>query len=144
MPPEDPARFPTRELATKNRRGRPGYGDQLSPREQEIASLAASGHTNRDIAAKLYLSDCTVKYHLGNAMRKLQVSSRRQLPDALDAEAQVSGPAVALKDHICRCARCGRELTHPIWVGYPARNSTILAENHVRPAGAQMQPPNGT
>jgi len=83
-----------------HRRGRPGYGDRLSPREQEIAALAASGRTNGDIAAALCLAERTVKYHLANAMRKLQVSNRRQLRDALEAGAS----------HICRCARCGRGL----------------------------------
>ncbi|GAA3928985.1 LuxR family transcriptional regulator [Actinomadura viridis] len=89
-------------LPVPHRRGRPGYGNQLSPREREIAVLAASGHTNRDIAAGLYLSDRTVKYHLANAMRKLGVSSRRQLGDVLE-------PADR-SDHTCRCGRCGREL----------------------------------
>lgn len=90
----------TAGLPVPHRRGRPGYGDRLSPREQEIAALAASGRTNGDIAAALCLAERTVKYHLANAMRKLQVSNRRQLRDALEAGAS----------HICRCARCGRGL----------------------------------
>jgi DNA-binding CsgD family transcriptional regulator len=118
-------------LPVPHRRGRPGYGNQLSPREREIADLAAAGHTNRDIAVKLYLSDCTVKYHLGNAMRKLEITSRRQLRDVLEPTASPNGPVVvtSLRDHICRCARCGRELTHPPRTGYPEKNSPILAEN---------------
>nr|BFE37196.1 LuxR family transcriptional regulator [Actinomadura rugatobispora] len=83
-------------LPTHRRRGRPAYGNELSPREREVAGLAASGHTNRDIAATLCLSDRTVKFHLANAMRKLQVGNRRQLRDVL-----------APRDHVCRCARCG-------------------------------------
>ncbi|GAA2453740.1 LuxR family transcriptional regulator [Actinomadura vinacea] len=94
-------------LPVPHRRGRPGYGDQLSPREREVVALAASGHTNRDIAANLFLSDRTVKFHLANAMRKLQVSSRRQLREALDT----AGPGQ--RDHTCRCARCGRQLVNP-------------------------------
>ncbi|MFI0352247.1 ATP-binding protein [Actinomadura sp. 9N407] len=90
-------------LPVPHRRGRPGYGNRLTPREREIADLAASGHTNRDIAADLCLSDRTVKYHLANAMRKLAVSSRRQLRDALD-------PGTADGGHTCRCGRCGRRL----------------------------------
>ncbi|MQA27572.1 MAG: hypothetical protein GEU94_19405, partial [Micromonosporaceae bacterium] len=83
---------------------------RLSPREREIAALAAAGHTNRDIASRLFLSSRTVKYHLANAMRKLDINSRRQLPAALTPE---SGPATMpdrRADHTCRCARCGREL----------------------------------
>ncbi|HXA61597.1 MAG TPA: LuxR C-terminal-related transcriptional regulator [Streptosporangiaceae bacterium] len=101
-------------LPVPHRRGRRGYGDQLSPREQEIAGLAAAGHTNREIAANLYLSDRTVKYHLANAMRKLQVGSRRELRDVLTPESFATGPAQEhedhTEDHTCRCMRCGREL----------------------------------
>lgn len=96
----------TAGLSIPHRRGRPGYGNQLSPREREIADLAASGHTNRDIAASLYLSDRTVKFHLANAMRKLEVSSRRQLRDVLHP----AGPVGTIGDHTCRCEQCGREL----------------------------------
>ncbi len=92
------------------RRGRPGYGNQLSPRERGVAALAASGHTNRDIAAKLYLSDRTVKYHLANAMRKLEVTSRRRLRDVLEPEISTVGPAEAPVDHTCRCVQCGRAI----------------------------------
>ncbi len=98
-------------MPVPHRRGRPGYGNQLSPREREVADLAASGHTNRDIAAKLYLSDRTVKYHLGNAMRKLEVTSRRRLRDVLEPGISVAaGPAQAPVDHTCRCVECGRAI----------------------------------
>jgi DNA-binding CsgD family transcriptional regulator len=97
-------------LPVPHRRGRPGYGNQLSPREREIADLAASGHTNRDIAANLYLSDRTVKYHLANAMRKLGVSSRRHLRDVLESGSATNASAENHRDHTCRCARCGQEL----------------------------------
>jgi DNA-binding CsgD family transcriptional regulator len=96
-------------LPVPRRRGRPGYGSQLSPRENEIALLAAAGHTNRDIAAKLYLSDRTVKYHIGHVMRKLEIASRRQLRDVLP-ERLVNGTAAVSPDHICRCPQCGREI----------------------------------
>ncbi len=97
-------------LSIPHRRGRPGYGHQLSPREREVADLAASGHTNRDIAAKLYLSDRTVKYHLANAMRKLEVSSRRRLRDVLEPESSADDASEPPEDHTCRCVRCGRAL----------------------------------
>lgn len=90
-------------LPVPHRRGRPGYGDRLSPREREVAALAAAGRTNADIAAELCLSDRTVKFHLANAMRKLGVSSRRQLGEALESDGQAG-------THVCRCARCGRRM----------------------------------
>lgn len=59
--------------------GRPGYGDQLSPRETEVADLAAAGLTNREIAGTLHLSPRTVEQHVARAMRKLGTQSRQAL-----------------------------------------------------------------
>lgn len=59
--------------------GRPGYGDQLSPRELDVARLLADGRTNRDIARELFLSPRTVARHLDSAMRKFGVASRTAL-----------------------------------------------------------------
>ncbi len=56
--------------------GRPGYGGRLSPRELEVARLAAAGRTNREIAQQLCRSANTVGTQLTSAMRKLNVSSR--------------------------------------------------------------------
>jgi ATP/maltotriose-dependent transcriptional regulator MalT len=64
------------------RGGRKGYGNQLSPREQEVLRLAASGHTNREIAESLVLSPRTVESHLAKGMRKVGVRSRRALAAA--------------------------------------------------------------
>lgn len=67
------------DVAVARRRGRPAYGDQLSPREAEVVRLVAEGMTNRQIAAVLVLSHQTVASHLHSAMRKLRVSSRTAL-----------------------------------------------------------------
>lgn len=52
----------------------------LTPREQQIARLAAEALTNKEIAALLFLSEHTIKNHLFNAMQKLGVRRRVELP----------------------------------------------------------------
>ncbi|MGW6309361.1 LuxR C-terminal-related transcriptional regulator [Streptomyces niveus] len=59
--------------------GRPAYAQRMSPREGEVAELAATGLTNREIAATLYLSPRTVEQHVARAMRKLGIASRQGL-----------------------------------------------------------------
>ncbi|MCY9783664.1 AAA family ATPase [Nocardiopsis sp. EMB25] len=65
-----------------------GRGDRrLSPRESEIATLAAQGRTNREIAALLHLSPRTVETHVANALAKLGLRSRRDLSAPSDPSA---------------------------------------------------------
>ncbi|MEV5384480.1 AAA family ATPase [Streptomyces sp. NPDC052721] len=55
----------------------------LTPRELQIADLAATGMSNKQIAAELFLSQRTVSTHLYNLFPKLGVRSRAALRDAL-------------------------------------------------------------
>ncbi|MFL5912114.1 MAG: AAA family ATPase [Gaiellaceae bacterium] len=55
----------------------------LTPSERRVVELAAAGGMNRQIAQTLFVTEKTVETHLGRAFRKLDVSSRRQLPDVL-------------------------------------------------------------
>ena len=71
------------EVARAWRGGRRGYGDRLSPREQEVAHLVAQGLTNRRVAQELFLSPRTVDRHLSAAMRKLGVTTRTALAVAI-------------------------------------------------------------
>ena len=65
--------------ASRQQAGHPtGPSDALSDREQDVLELIARGKTNQEIAAKLILSPNTVKYHLQNIYRKLQVSNRTE------------------------------------------------------------------
>ncbi len=65
------------------RRGRKGYGEALSPRELEVARLAAQNLTNREIGERLFLSPRTVEIHVGRALRKLGLPSRTVLTEDL-------------------------------------------------------------
>jgi DNA-binding CsgD family transcriptional regulator len=57
--------------------------ESLTPSERRVVELAAAGGTNREIAQQLFVTEKTVETHLGRAFRKLNVSSRRQLPEVL-------------------------------------------------------------
>jgi DNA-binding CsgD family transcriptional regulator len=61
---------------------RPGP-DSLTASERRVAELAANGATNREIAQTLFVTEKTIETHLGRAFRKLEITSRRQLPDVL-------------------------------------------------------------
>lgn len=51
---------------------------QLTEREREVLSLLAHGLSNRDIGKRLYISETTAKFHVGNIIRKLNVSRRAE------------------------------------------------------------------
>lgn len=65
------------------RGGRRPYGRELSPREAEVAALVAAGRSNREIANVLFLSPRTVEDHVAASIRKLGLSSRRELGASL-------------------------------------------------------------
>jgi DNA-binding NarL/FixJ family response regulator len=48
----------------------------LTPREEEVLGLVATGATNREISQRLFISELTVKMHLASIFRKLQVNDR--------------------------------------------------------------------
>ena len=51
---------------------------EISKRELEILNLMAQGHSNQEIAAKLFVSLSTVKTHIQNLFEKLEVKRRTQ------------------------------------------------------------------
>ena len=51
----------------------------LTPSEKRVAELAASGMTNRNVAAALFISPKTVEVNLTRIYRKLDIHSRAEL-----------------------------------------------------------------
>jgi DNA-binding NarL/FixJ family response regulator len=74
----DRARAVARSLGMRPGRRRARAGT-LSAREQEVAQLVASGQTNAEIAAALYLSPRTVERHVANILSKLGYRSRIEI-----------------------------------------------------------------
>ena len=59
--------------------------DSLTPSERRVAEMAAENMTNKDIAQALFVTPKTVEVHLSSVYRKLEISSRSQLPGVLTA-----------------------------------------------------------
>jgi DNA-binding CsgD family transcriptional regulator len=67
---------------------RRGASTELTPTEQSVADLAASGRTNREVASELFISPKTVEVNLARVYRKLGVTSRAQLGGVMAARAK--------------------------------------------------------
>jgi DNA-binding CsgD family transcriptional regulator/tetratricopeptide (TPR) repeat protein len=67
------------ELAGRRTRAQPRREDALTPAELRVAELAASGMTNRNVAATLFISSKTVEATLARVYRKLGIQSRAEL-----------------------------------------------------------------
>jgi DNA-binding CsgD family transcriptional regulator len=73
------ARTELRASGERVRRGSPTAAEQLTPQELQVALEVASGSTNREAAAALFLSPKTIEFHLRNIYRKLGIRSRTEL-----------------------------------------------------------------
>ena len=79
----DRARDELRLAGARPRRALLTGVESLTPAEARIAHMAAGGRSNKDIAQALFLTVKTVEMNLVRAYRKLDISSRRELPGAL-------------------------------------------------------------
>lgn len=52
--------------------------EPLTPRESEVLALVAKGLPNRDISAKLFISERTVKFHVSSLLAKLNAENRTE------------------------------------------------------------------
>lgn len=68
---------PAGAVSTQQSRPR-GGGSPLTDREMSILKLVAEGLSNMDIANRLFVTEQTVKFHLSNIYRKLNVSNRTE------------------------------------------------------------------
>jgi DNA-binding CsgD family transcriptional regulator len=83
--------------APVRRRQQTGYPEPLTPQEVQVAELAAAGLSNKEIAARLYMSHRTVGAHLYRIFPKLGISSRAALRDALGRTAGGHGLMLAAR-----------------------------------------------
>jgi two-component system NarL family response regulator len=58
---------------------RAGKEEVLTPRQVEVLTLVAQGLTYKEVGVKLFLSERTVKYHMGQIIERLQLENRRQV-----------------------------------------------------------------
>lgn len=64
-----------------------GVFDTLTDTERAVARLACDRLSNREIAARLIISQKTVEYHMGHVFDKLDVASRQELRDLVEGSA---------------------------------------------------------
>jgi DNA-binding NarL/FixJ family response regulator len=68
----------------------------ITPREAEILRLVAEGHSNAEVARMLWIAEQTVKFHLSNIYRKLDVSNRTEA----SRWAQLHGLLASRPEHV--------------------------------------------
>ena len=69
--------------------------EQLTPREREVLELIGEGLSNRKIAKRLYVEAGTVKNHVHNILKKLQVRNRHDAAAFLALNQSTAQPALA-------------------------------------------------
>src|SRR5437879_10111211 len=101
---------------------RPDTGARLSTRELEVATMVGQGLTNREIAAKLFISERTVDGHLEHIREKLGVNTRAQVATWLVRQEAAQAAPVPQRTQVPRWT-----LAHPRMCVAAALVSALLA-----------------
>ncbi len=67
------------EFARERNQPRPAAGAALSPRQVEVLTLVSQGLTYKEVAARLGLTERTVKYHMSEIMGQLHLANREEV-----------------------------------------------------------------
>ena len=78
IPDADAAAALLREWGVRAVRRRPNALGSLTTREQEILALLGEGLSNREIAARLFITPKTVEHHVGHLLTKLDLKRRAE------------------------------------------------------------------
>src|SRR6476646_7046643 len=111
----------------------------LSNREAEVAELVSKGLSNKEVANQLFVTEKTVKFHLTNIYKKMNVKSRAQLivwclPHLGFVENEVQAQAATQT-----AMAAGAQAINTI----PAGNSTVTGINNVTPIRNDIGSGNG-
>lgn len=109
----------------------------LSDRESEVLRLIAAGHSNKQVAMELSLSEFTVKRHVQNILAKLNQRSRW---DAAAIYQAANDKAATAAPHNGRAAASGaRVLTRKSWSDTAGRRASLVGDDDERwPSGGEQ------
>lgn len=89
-----PASVVARYLRVEKAQCLPAATSTLTEREQEILGLLLRRLSNKEIASILRITPRTVKFHVGNVLRKLQATSRRDLTSCTPKQSSLELPVL--------------------------------------------------
>lgn len=104
----------------------------LSNREAEVAELVSRGLSNKEVANQLFVTEKTVKFHLTNIYKKMNVKSRAQLivwclPHVGFVENEIRNEAPVMEAVQAAAAPAAANMTQTIPAGSATVSGSIIA-----------------